>query len=535
MRRLLALITVAALFAVPAVGVEIPDEQKLILRNLTNGTEPVQGELFDDLDSWSFIPSQIQPPSSPPTGEVKDSVICSSVDDPKCKDLLALNVKAFLPSCSSEKTLYCIETFFAVVNGKKVNGTYVQNYPAERTLGQFDEDSRYKIPAGGSGSIWKLPGVTHAGGSDTYWLNAQLLGSLLRKSTSESFPTMNVNQIWSSISAVTEVSVPGSVPPEAYSGGGTKSNSRPITLDGRQCLMAGKDACLIAWPLDQNISYGMTVRMAEPISGWLHGRLDKPEFQTTIDKAGRFHLTMAGKPVKVPTLFASTEWSKASQAIKSRFGSAPSGCCSFGNGFWYDSAGRNQSGEEMVADLRMWIPYVEDKASATPTYWITRTIQSGMAAKRSQCFAGGEVNGVVTTNATAYSSGAPTFNEKSQSLDYQVAAPHFDASGGLNVGTYNLQIDGKVARCLYGFSNAPLSATVTIISENGKSQVATSSLKEDKKWIYLNVSGFTYSNPTLRVVLKQKSTTSSITCVKNGVTKKVTSKSSVCPKGFKRA
>ena len=534
MRRLVALLAIATMMAAPAVGLEIPDEQKLIVQNLAGTTEPVQGELFDDLDSWSFIPSQIQPPSGPATSPAKESVICSSVDDPKCKDLLALNVKAFLPYCANEKTLYCIESFFAVVNGKKIVGSYIQNYPAEKSLGQFDEDAKYKVPSGGTGSLWKLPGITHSGGSDTYWLNAQLLGSLLRKSVSETFPPMNINQIWSSISAVSEVSFPGSVPPEAYAGGGTKTNSRPITLDGRQCLIAGKDACLLAWPLDQNISYGMTVRMAEPISGWLHGRLDKPEFQTTTDKEGRFHLTMAGKPVKVPTLFASTTWSKASAKIKSRFGGAPSGCCSIGPSFSYDSAGRNQSGEEMVADLRMWIPYVEDKASATPTYWITRTIQSSMAAKRSQCFAGGEVNGVVTTNATAYAAGAPTFNEKNQSLDYQVASPHYDAQGGENIGSYNLQINSKVARCLYGFSNAPLSATVTIISENGKTQVATSSLKEDKKWIYLNVSGFTYSNPTLRVVFKQKAASTSISCVKNGVTKKVTGKSPVCPKGYRK-
>ena len=130
----------------------------------------------------------------------------------------------------------------------------------------------------------------------------------------------------------------------------------------------------MAWPLNQEITYGMQIRIAHPIQGCLHGRISDPDISTSTSADGFFHLKLQGLPVKVPTLFASTPWSAASAAIKKRFGDQPSGCCGMSGGGQYESAGRNQSSEEMVSDLNMWLPYVKDTASATPTYWIVRTI-----------------------------------------------------------------------------------------------------------------------------------------------------------------
>ena len=519
---------------------QIPAEQQLIVKNTYSESVPSQGELFDDLDSWSFIPSQIQPPSNQLNGNV--STVCDSIEDSKCAKFLALNIKAFLPVCTSTVTQYCIEEFFALKDGKRIVGLFKDYYPNQKVFGQFNAEPAYKVPEGRAGSLWQLPGLSHAGG-DLYWINSQLLGSVQRDNLNSKFGAMTPNQVWSSVSAVSEVSLIGSLPPEASPEGGTRVNSRPTTSDNKQCLMAGKDACVLAWPLDQNISYGMKIRMAAPINGWLHGRLNSPEFTTSTTSDGLFHLTMLGKPVKVPTVYASTEWSKASDAIKARFGNKPSGCCSWSSNNWYDSAGRNQSSEEMVSDLKMWLPYVNDKASATPTYWIVRTIANGNISNKNECLQNGAVNGVVTTNATSYTSGAPIFNTKTATLDYQVASPHYDDNGAVNIGSYNLQINSKVARCLYGFTNAPISATVSVVSDNGVNQVVTSVLKESDNWIYLSANGFSYSNPTIKVKFFQekpvvqassKAPTKTITinCVKGKLVKKVTGTNPKCPSGY---
>ncbi|MFM6842049.1 MAG: hypothetical protein ACKOVI_06525, partial [Candidatus Planktophila sp.] len=181
------------------------------------------------------------------------------------------------------------------------------------------------------------------------------------------------------------------------------------------------------------------------------------------------------------------------------------------------------------------------------------TGDQGADLNQEKCFKSGDISGVVTTNATAYTSGAPVFNKESQSLDYQVASPHYAPDGRVNVGNYNLQINSKVARCLYGFTSAPISATVSVISSNGENQVATTTLKEKDGWIYLSAAGFTYSSPTVRVKLTQEAPAvkpivetpsaspspsiapkKTVTCVKGASTKRIAASNPKCPAGYKK-
>jgi hypothetical protein len=102
----------------------------------------------------------------------------------------------------------------------------------------------------------------------------------------------------------------------------------------------------------------------------------------------------------------------------------------------------------------------------------------------------------------------PKFNKESQSLDYQVAAPHYDRNGKENIGRYNLVLDSKVARCIYGFTSAPIQASVSIQNSDGTQQITTSIINEKNGWLYLSVNGYTYSAPTLKVKLSQEGSTS---------------------------
>jgi len=518
--------------ATSAFAAEIPDEQRVITDTSMWKTTLTQGELFDDLDTWSSSPSQMQIGYEDYLRLGKrDSVLCASTSDKNCSASLSINVRSYLPHCVVAADQYCVEEFFAVKDGVRINGVYKQQYPVERRKGQFDAEPKLELPAGYAATLWELPGITHSGGGNLYRVNAQLFGGLGRKSLDDPFSKFDVYQVWSSINAVTEIDFPGTRADEASDfGGGTGVPS--VTPSGQRCVATSDNKCLIAWPLDESISLGMKLRMPHPISGWLHGRFDQPDVATTTSKDGKFRITFVGTPMKVPTVYASVPWSEAPAAIKARFGGAPSGSVGEGGGTasHYENAGRNQSSQQMVDDLNLWLPIIKDKASATPTYWMVRTTTNAETGKQF-CLKNGFVNGIVTTNATAYTSGAPFFNEKYQSLDYKVASPHFDTNGGVNVGHYNLQINSEVARCLYGFSKAPVSATVSVISSNGENQVATTTLKEKDGWIYLTAAGFTYSSPTVRVKLTQKAT---ITCVKGKVSKQVTGLSPQCPAGYKK-
>ena len=116
-----------------------------------------------------------------------------------------------------------------------------------------------------------------------------------------------------------------------------------------------------------------------------------------------------------------------------------------------------------------------------------------------------------------------------------MASAHLLPNGEVFQGTYKLLIQSALARCLYGFTSAPISASISIINSDGTSTIATTALSERNGYISLAAQGFTFSNPTLRVKLTQKkSQVYTITCIKGKASKKVTAVKPKCPTGFKK-
>jgi hypothetical protein len=220
------------------------------------------------------------------------------------------------------------------------------------------------------------------------------------------------------------------------------------------------------------------------------------------------------------------------------------------------------AGEYAIQDFNKWIPFMSDKAQALQSRWSFGTIGgeqifNGKSLK--QCLSTKNVAGIVMTNATVYQDGPPSWNSIDTSLDYKVAAPHFTPTGKEFQGNYQLRINSDFARCIYGLKNVPLTATVSVIGNEGTSKIATSSISMSANWINFNVSGFTFSTPTIKVQLAeaknevtvelkndatpntavmpttaQSPKKTSITCVKGKVAKKVTAVKPKCPAGYKK-
>ena len=145
---------------------------------------------------------------------------------------------------------------------------------------------------------------------------------------------------------------------------------------------------------------------------------------------------------------------------------------------------------------------------------------------------------MVTTNSNAYLAGPPVFTNGF--LSYRVSSPHYDAKGQVLVGTYDLAIRSDIARCIYGFSSAPIQATISVISEDGQAKTATTVVTERANWLRLSAKGFTYASPTVKVAFSQAGSNkvtpkkSTITCVKGKTSKKVTAVNPKCPSGYKK-
>jgi hypothetical protein len=130
-------------------------------------------------------------------------------------------------------------------------------------------------------------------------------------------------------------------------------------------------------------------------------------------------------------------------------------------------------------------------------------------------------------------------------MTYKLASPHFREDGTIARGSYDLAVRSDVVRCLYNFTSAPVRATISIQSEDGESQIATTVLSEKDGWLYLSAKGFTFSSPTIAVKFSQdaapkpapasKTSTkkTTITCTKGKNSKKVTAVKPTCPAGYK--
>ena len=155
--------------------------------------------------------------------------------------------------------------------------------------------------------------------------------------------------------------------------------------------------------------------------------------------------------------------------------------------------------------LTVFRDFVNDKAAALPGFWKVRTFSSGEMSNAGTCIRSATgVSGIVSTNSTLYAEGPPAYNSTTKTIDYKVAAPHYEKDGtSVFKGRYNLMIRSDIARCIYKFTNAPISSTIEVIDENGAPTTAITNVSETNGWVRLDASGFSFSAPVVRVSITQ--------------------------------
>ena len=193
-------------------------------------------------------------------------------------------------------------------------------------------------------------------------------------------------------------------------------------------------------------------------------------------------------------------------------------------------------------NVALFKPYLQSIGSSSfePEIW---SFQSSSQSSKSTCLDTGEYIGMLSTNALVYDAYPPKIFDNE--ITYRVASPHLNSKKEVNLGLFELQLSTKVMRCLYNFDNAPLQVTVSVVEENGEKQVATSSWSEVNEVLRVNLSGFHYSAPEIKLritqsdlpistVVEKVKSKKSIKCVKGKVTKKVTGTNPKCPSGYKK-
>ena len=144
-------------------------------------------------------------------------------------------------------------------------------------------------------------------------------------------------------------------------------------------------------------------------------------------------------------------------------------------------------------------PLTQDRATGSSVVWAIKTTDF----QRSKCLQSqNKLLGVVTSNALTYQGSAPRMEKGF--LTYQLSGMKYEKDGSLTRGNYNLVMRSEVARCLFNLEKKQIRATVSIIyPDNSTKNVATENLGERDGWIYIQAKNFTFSNPKVRVALKQ--------------------------------
>ena len=573
MKKLLAaLLGGLVLFASvsPVSAAETPDEW-------WTPTASPQGEgwrslFLSDGSTLNREPSRMYARDFGQDGTPSPTFHCATVDSPKCVELNHITANAFLQPCSVAIATNCIESFYATdPSGNRIDAINPIPYPADALL-DFKGDDAMNLPTGGAPTIWNIPGATHGGSGDTYIVQA-FTSSHLKKSVNSKVGSekFSMNSMTVNVTPVTLINgryVRQIAQDSTTSAPGTQGGVRHDSADEwRFCAMIDNGTCAKRQSFPQGFTFGVKVRLQQKLSGWLHGRIYNPNVSISINAKQEQIIEVSASPVTVPVVGEWFRWENLTADIQKYI---LDGKVQGGQG-WHETkslaTGNFQevistSGKSSMDILALWIPQVQDKASATQSTWTFYTLPRWELTNSNACIKDADdLVGFVTTNAAAYSAGPPAFNQELQSLDYKVIAPHYTAKGEVFKGSYDLKIRGSIARCIYGFNESPIQASISILADDGTMQVATQTVSEKAGWLSLSANGFTYSSPTISATLTQKdpepvvvapSATPTptpspvatvkpvvkkmtITCKKGKTTKKVTALKPACPMGFKKS
>jgi hypothetical protein len=566
-RTVIVAATLALTMGLQVVGhaATVPDEQFVVKNPLTDDRH-TGINLADENFSVNSL-SMLEAFTS--NGTTRDSQVltkvqCTSIGEPGCEKEKFLQYNALLGMCDNTLTTDCVVNVQAKDSaGKNQIGKFVENFPG-KTAYTFSGDAKVGLPTGSSSFIVEFADLPHAGG------NQYLVVVFLHGTRGFGEATFTLDGFKAAIYAVSKVTGSFSMPgPELNIRPDHKLNSRVSRSGGfnqnqlserrSACVKTSSQACALPWPLNLENTFELTMKLSQPVNGWLHGRLLDAESVITKAADGDQLLSIKGKPVVVPGIQAWFKKESYPAPLQKLYGSMSQTQVDAGGLGWPSNTGINNGPDGLpysilkenfgyddggFVQVSAWIDAVGDKATFAPTVWAFRSIQS---SQYSNCMKGSDsLSGIVTTNSTMYIGNPPTFNQADQTLDYKVMAPHYLPDGSEFKGSYDLLIKSDVARCIYKFSSAPISASVSIISSDGTAQVATTVVGERDGWLTLSAKGFTFSAPTLRVKLSQKADPApvaapkpaakktTISCVKGKTVKKVTTVKPTCPSGFKK-
>jgi len=450
---------------------------------------------------------------------------CESVTDDRCKDADSIAANVILPPCATASSDNCIDSLKISLPSKEfVTATLVSERSTRKTPANLDVG----LPAGGGISIWRTLGINNSLATDMYAVNVHL--------DLQNFPKKNCS---------------GEPSKCLFTLGAFTASVHPTRIDtykpGDKCLWQDDSICASIGNFPDGAKVWLSIRVTNRLTGFLFGRMKNVAIDVIPFNKEVNSVQVIAEPIDVPSIYAFV--------AKKDLGKYPAI-----ESYW--KTRRSNLAESEIAsgdtvDLGPWpqyaMPYFKAFESFVKSGPLVTSLwkfgSGGVVGVGSPCFNDkSKLLGMVTTNAPTYDPGPPSF--ENGTLNYRVGGAHHLEDGITEFrGTYDLALYGEFARCLYGFTDAPIRASVSITASDGSTQnITTESIRTnaDKSWIYLSANGFTFSSPTIKVKLLQdtptiasvgtKPTVRNITvkCVRGKQIKLVSGSKPKCPKGYSK-
>jgi len=514
-------------------------------------------------------------------GTFVTNLACNSVTDPRCSGADNLRVSAVIPPCTAKSDAQdvCIKSLRTADSTGALKDAQLLY---EIDTFKFPRDTASRIPAGGGISVWR--GSSIKGGTLEYSVAVDIQINYYR--TSPSSPTSSVYVVGFSAQVLPTTTKNGNFYPLIWRDG-FESIDNPkngeVDQSYRSCIWTDLGRCGMAEPFFADQPIELTMQMDNKLTGWLFGRMKDTRASVTRLSPTTSTLVVSGASINVPSgiswipksEFATSPalqemnydgrvendvygpgimWGKFSNHPDlfefPRFGMAGGGIHTPNPAL--KGTGYFQASEKWLQTANV-LPTWRFQGMDPSSFW---GMDQSVGNRVWECTVKDQtkLHGMMTTNAMAYSWSPPAF--KDGIMSYKVAGAHLDADGSVYKGTYDLAMNADSARCIYGFSNAPIKASVSVLSSGGGEQeISTETLSIKDGWMNLSAKNFTFSSPTIRIKLTQEqapvaATNNSpstpnaaakpaapritITCVKGKSVKKVSGVNPKCPSGFKK-
>jgi hypothetical protein len=541
-KKLIALLMIALLGATSAGAAEANVKDPVQIMELSKPASAARGLVFVE-NAASITPIGYLRYSHIPVfksdGSIEPSNYwnwkkCSSWSDSNCplKAGYQLEGKLFLGTCLNGEEIGCIDSFKVFDSSGSAKKLTLLNKSFGATA-DIPEDIKLGIPRSSSASVYE------DGDGNLFVVRASLLAIV--SGISEPIYKFDADVTPVSRNMDSSLSVPRV---ENITDSRTGLGHVSVSSTKQGCLSTDVGICYQAKFSEEKYKYSLSVRVPRAVSGWLRARVADANFYVKALNEKSQEITVIASSVRLPIAGGWVNYPELPVGFIEKIW--PSGGYDQNPSSSYFLVADPSQGERGLEEYSAWSPYFKEKALTSISNW---SFGTNMSSSDQSCLkTPGEISGFVASNASVYSSRPPQWDAATSSLTYKVAAPHLDELGNVNQGTYTLAMPLKSIQCLYGQSDLPPSATVSIAYGSEVKTVATVSLKSDSGWIFFSANGFHYSNPAIVVKFNKSSLSTaktpkapqasggvkSIWCAKGATKRKVTAAKPVCPKGYKK-